>query len=596
MPASSNKIKGQTDLLIDLEDLRMRLQEAEETLNAIRSGEVDALVVMGPQGEQIFTLKGAEQPYRILVEQMQEGAVTIGTDGTIMYCNRYFSEMLDTPLEQVIGSDIHGFVVAKDRPLFDTLFQQGVQAHSKGELHLETSRGSAVPAYISISSLAIEGAQGVCLIAADLTLQKRNEGIVASGRLAQSILDQAAEAIVVCDDAGTIIRASQAAHHLCGENLMLRHFDEVFPMVLSAHSGMAPDPGMYVDADKLDKDKNETIFSLSSVLCGKALKGMEASFTRNDEQVFNLLISAGELLDSQNKPLGCVVTMTDITERKQAEQRLAHLAQYDVLTGLPNRTLFRDRLSHTIARAARNNQLVALMFLDLDRFKEINDNMGHYVGDILLRSVAKRLSHCVREIDTVARLGGDEFTIILEEISNEEDVATIAQQILDSFSNPFIIDGYEIFITTSIGISTYTLNVHNVDTMLKDADVAMYHAKKQGRNNYQFHIPRMNKRSLERLNMASELQRALDQDEFRLYYQPQVELETGNIMGVEALVRWQHPDLGLINPSKFIDVAEDTGMIVPLGEWILKTACLQNKAWQDAGIAPLKVAVNHSAR
>lgn len=598
MPTSPEKLTAKSDLLVDLEELRTRLQEAEETLNAIRSGDVDALVVMGPHGEQIFSLRGAEQPYRLLIEKMQEGAMTISADGTIMYCNQYFSEMLQIPLEQLISSNIQSLVAPKDQPFFAALFQQGMAANSKGELHLITGSGAAVPVYISISSLAIDGVQGACLVAADLTAQKRNEEIVASEKLAQSILDQAVEAIVVCDDRGIIIRASQAAHRLGGENLILRHFDAVFPMMWDVDSEVVSNLIISSEADGNDSKilLNGQKFSIASIPGRKALKSMGVIFTRRDGRVFNLLISAGELLDAHDKSLGCVVTMTDITDRKQVEQRLVHLAQYDLLTGLPNRTLFRDRLNQAMTRAARNDHLVALMFLDLDRFKDINDNLGHYAGDVLLRSVAKRLSHCTREIDTVARLGGDEFTIILEEISNEGDVAVIAQEILDSFSNPFIIDDHEIFVTASIGISIHTVGVHNADVLLKDADTAMYHAKEEGRNNYQFHLPRMNSRSLARINMGNDLRHALDRDEFRLYYQPQVDLGTGIITGVEALVRWQHPQHGLINPSKFIDLAEDTGMIVPIGEWILDTACAQNKAWQDADIPPLRISVNHSAR
>jgi diguanylate cyclase (GGDEF)-like protein/PAS domain S-box-containing protein len=282
--------------------------------------------------------------------------------------------------------------------------------------------------------------------------------------------------------------------------------------------------------------------------------------------------------------------------RKRADERVAYVAQFDSLTGLPNRVLFRDRLSQAMSRAERNQSLLALMFLDLDRFKEINDTVGHKAGDRLLQSVAERLKGALRTADTVARLGGDEFTVILEDIESPEAANEVIQKLLDVLTRPFALDGHEFFVTVSAGISLYPLDRGDIETLIMNADIAMYHAKDRGKNNYQFYRPEMNALKQEARTIESHLRRALERDELSLQYQPQVELKTGKVVAVEALLRWNHPELGSISPERFIPVAEQTGLIVELGKWVLRTACEQNLAWQRAGYAPIRVAVNVSAR
>jgi diguanylate cyclase (GGDEF)-like protein/PAS domain S-box-containing protein len=288
--------------------------------------------------------------------------------------------------------------------------------------------------------------------------------------------------------------------------------------------------------------------------------------------------------------------MMDITQKKHAEERLTFLADHDHLTDLPNRLLFMDRLSQALARVKWHQRLVAVLYLDLDHFKRINDSLGHDMGDLLLKAVAERLNSCVRAGDTVARIGGDEFTIVLGDVAQAEDIPKVAQKIVDAISKPFSLMGQEFFITLSMGISVFPNDGQDAQTLVKNADAAMYRAKEQGRNHYQHYSPAMNVRTLERLALESNLRHALERKELLLHYQPRVDLETGRITGVEALLRWQYPDLGLVSPSQFIPLAEETGLIIPIGEWVLRTACAQNKLWQSMGFPPIRVAVNLSAR
>ncbi len=317
---------------------------------------------------------------------------------------------------------------------------------------------------------------------------------------------------------------------------------------------------------------------------------------RKNGEIYPEWLSIGTVKNQDGQVSNYVAIFSDITERKASDDHARHLAHHDALTNLPNRMLLMERLSHALAHAHRNDQMVAVMFLDLDRFKNINDTLGHTIGDQLLKSVAERLSKCMREDDTVARLGGDEFVIILEEVSSIRDVAGVAQKLVNVLEQPVVLEQREMFVTTSIGISVYPDDGSSADVLIKHADTAMYRAKEQGRNNCQFYTEDMNERALERLTIENSLRHAMERNEFLLYYQPQVDLRTRRITGMEALLRWQHPDFGLILPSRFIPIAEETGLIVFIGEWALRAACFQNKAWQDAGMPCLHVAVNLSAR
>ena len=338
-----------------------------------------------------------------------------------------------------------------------------------------------------------------------------------------------------------------------------------------------------------------------------AIRNLECTLTTQSGAHRNILLSV-EMIEI-NDDICTLTVARDITEQKRAEQQMTYLASYDQLTGLPNRVLFRDRLASAMMRAQRGENLVALLYLDLDRFKQINDSLGHNVGDELLKQVSARLQEDVRRYDTVAhssscneslsttvaRLGGDEFTIVLDDIKHIDEITRIAQRILAAFSVPFDLDGREVFVGASIGITVYPFDDVDIDNLIRNADAAMYRAKALGRNNFQFYTDDMNANAKERLWLETALRQAQERNEFELFYQPKLDLRSNLIVGVEALLRWNSPQKGLVLPDAFIPLLEETGLIVPVGAWVLRTACTQAAAWRDKGLN-LTIAVNLSAR
>jgi diguanylate cyclase (GGDEF)-like protein/PAS domain S-box-containing protein len=305
--------------------------------------------------------------------------------------------------------------------------------------------------------------------------------------------------------------------------------------------------------------------------------------------------SAAPIHDWDGQLVGAVLVFRDVSATVALTSKIRHQAHHDFLTNLPNRVLLNDRVTQAISLARRNDSCPVLLFLDLDKFKHINDSLGHAVGDLLLQGVSERLLHCVRTSDTVSRHGGDEFVILLADEHRPEDAVLAAEKILIALSTPFVIDGQELHTSTSIGIAAYPLDGIDATTLIKNADTAMYHAKERGRNNYQFFRHDMNTRAMERQLIESNLRRALEHQEFVLHYQPKVDLGTGRITGVEALLRWEHPEWGLVAPERFISIAEECGLIVPIGRWVMHEVCTQAVRWRDAGIAPVSIAVNVSA-
>lgn len=400
------------------------------------------------------------------------------------------------------------------------------------------------------------------------------------------VIDNADEGIIALDPAGLVQSFNAAAERIfgyTGPEILGRNADLFMPVTPG-------NPGKF-----LVTGHSEAI--------GRHKQGKE----------FPIEIVVSKAFEQALSQFICIVR--DITERKQVQEKLNFLANYDSLTNLPNRNLFKDRLTQALLRASRNNTLVALMFLDLDRFKTINDTLGHGSGDRLLQQVAKLLQNALRASDnilfthakqptdalngenyTVSRLGGDEFTIILEDIANVDAIGVVAQKILAVFGQPVLLGVHEIYVSASIGIAVYPFDDIDQDNLVKHADTAMYRSKELGRNNFQFYTKNLNPEANNRLALETDLRRAIERNEFILYYQPKIDLASNEIVGVEALLRWQHPVKGLISPLDFIPILEETGLIIPVGDWALRNACMQNKVWQMSGLKPLQMAVNLSVR
>ena len=325
-----------------------------------------------------------------------------------------------------------------------------------------------------------------------------------------------------------------------------------------------------------------------------SVKEIPYQMVKKNGEIIDVLISAKSERGADGKVLHSMAAILDVTERKKAEEEVQRLAHFDILTGQPNRYLLQERLHHALVQAQRDEFKVGVLFVDLDHFKWVNDTLGHAAGDQLLVKVARKLQGCVRQGDTVARLGGDEFVIVLQGIGSDDELPHFAQRFIDVLSTPINLGGVEVMNSASIGIAIYPLDGKDVDTLLRNADTAMYVAKDHGRNNYQFFSDEINLKASARLGLESHMRRALKDDEFYLVYQPQIDIRTNRICGVEALIRWHNPVSGLINPREFVGVAESSGLIYPLGEWVLSMACAQAKTWQDLGIPKLRMAVNVS--
>ncbi len=320
----------------------------------------------------------------------------------------------------------------------------------------------------------------------------------------------------------------------------------------------------------------------------------ESINVRKDGTNFPVYLMSDVVKNTKGEVLSIITICEDITDRKRNEEIIKKLAFYDTLTGLPNRSLFDDRLRQELAKARRHKRSLAIMFIDLDRFKFINDTFGHNTGDLFLQAVSKRLQDTMREGDTVSRLSGDEFLFLFCDINNTDAASVVANKILEKLSEVFVINNKEIYTTGSIGISIFPENGNDLESLVKNADAAMYHAKEQGRNNYQFYTPSINAYVMEKIKMESYLHKALQQKEFILHYQPEVDLKSGKVVGAEVLMRWHNLHYGLLPPMRFIPLAEETGLIQPIGEWIVRSACAQNKAWQEAGLPSIVLSVNVS--
>ncbi len=412
----------------------------------------------------------------------------------------------------------------------------------------------------------------------ELALRRSDEEVRRTVSVLQSTLESTADGIVVIDKAGRVVSFNQRFAQLWSippEALSSRDSQGL----LAHFAGQVLHPEPFVERVRLlDAQPEAESFDLLELADGRVFERY----------------SLPQRLDGA--AVGRVWSFRDITERRRAEQTVEYQAYHDALTGLPNRLLLEDRLAQALVHAQRHRRTLAVIFMDVDHFKLINDTLGHAVGDRLLKGVAERLRGTIRVEDTVARLGGDEFTLLFDELSRAEDAARMAEKLLDAFASPFSVDGHELYVTASIGVALYPNDGGDAEALLRNADAAMYRSKEAGRNTYQLFTPGMNARALERMSVERELRRALDRGELVLHYQPLVALADARPVGVEALVRWNHPERGLIFPDAFIPVAEESRLIVPMGEWVLNEACRQLSAWRAAGLDGLRMAVNLSAR
>jgi len=406
-------------------------------------------------------------------------------------------------------------------------------------------------------------------------LREANRFLDAEKHLNQTIIQSSPFAIYTRNQQGIV-----TAWNLAAEKLFGWRADEVVGK-----------PLLSVPVGKED----ETRELRERVLRGESIIQFEVQRQKRDGTLFDLSTTLAPLRGPSGAIDGYLAIATDITERKQAERQIEFLAYRDVLTGLPNRLLLQDRFAQAVAYADRAGLQVALLFIDLDNFKTINDSLGHAVGDALLQEIAVRLGTCVRETDTISRQGGDEFLIVLPDLYDTDAITPVLAKIRDRLHEPFQLDGHELTTSASIGIAIYPDDGRDFDTLLKKADTAMYQAKDAGRNSYRFFDEQMNVKAIEHLSLKSGLRRAVERDEFELHYQPLIDLTSGHVVGAEALLRWNHPDLGMVSPARFIPVAEDSGLIVPIGEWVMQEACRQGAAWKQAGLPPLVMAVNLSA-
>lgn len=528
----------------------------------------------------VAALRQSQESQQAIIDTALDAFIQMDDEGKIIGWNNQATRIFGWRRDEVLGHLLHETIIPEH---YREAHWHGVQRLlAGGESHILNTRievkaqhrdGHIMFVELAITSIKVGDKAEFNSFIRDITRHKLEEDQL---RLAAGVFENANESILISDINNNILTVNSAFTRMTGYTM-----EE-----LKGHNPRMLSSGEHDDAfyKNMWKAINET-GHWQGELIDKHKSG----------QRFYKHISINAVKNQQGVVTHYISISSDITQRKEHDKNVHFLAFYDVLTGLPNRTLLRDRLGQMIASSHRDKMEFALLFLDLDRFKYINDSMGHSVGDKLLQSVAQRLLECVREGDTVSRIGGDEFIVLLREV-DEQGVTTVADKLLKTLATPFDLGGQVISTYASVGIALYPKHATDLDVLMKNADAAMYNAKENGRNNYKFFTPEMHFRANQIFLMEKDIRVALEQEEFALVYQPQVDLASGNICGAEALIRWKHPEKGFISPADFIPVAEETGQIVAIGEWVLRTACWRFASWQKQGMAEFPVAVNLSIR
>ncbi|MEJ2508523.1 MAG: EAL domain-containing protein [Gammaproteobacteria bacterium] len=522
-------------------------------------------------------LRVSEQELSTILESMQDTYFRIGRDGKVMRVSASVYELLGYHPKDLTGHGIDSLYVEpqQHRRFVHSLSVLGgrIQNLEAALRHRDSSTVwvSTNAQYVRDAGGRVVGVEGT---ARNVTDQKRAE---AERHKLASAVEQTADSVTITNREGVIEYVNPAFEAVTG---------------YSSAEAVGSTPAI-VKSGRHDPQFYHKLWE--TILTGEVYNEVFVN-QRKDGSFYYEAKTITPIKDEHGRITHFVSTGKDITEQMQTQEKLQYLAHHDALTGLPNRMLFLDRVEQALARAHWHERLVALMFLDLDRFKTINDSLGHDFGDRLLALIGERLHQSVRDGDTVARFGGDEFVVLLDDIASETDIAQLAERVLELLAPPFNIDGRELYMTASIGISFYPNDGADSKTLMRHADIAMYRAKDLGRNTFKFFSDEMSARAFEYLTLENSLRHALEREEFELYYQTQVDVTSRRIVGVEALLRWRHPERGLVQPSDFVPLLEETGMIVPVGEWVLRTACRQLAQWQRQGATGLRMGVNLSAR